>query len=103
MPTNRFRIIQVHWRAGQGTEIGLIENYFDDLIVRDVRAALEDALEQLEELGAKSGRSRFRTWIRSRRYGRRYAVRKCFAHLPYLKTRPRDYSPGLLSQIVSSM
>ena len=37
----------------KGLKIGLIENYFDDLMVSDVRTAFDRALDQLKALGAK--------------------------------------------------
>jgi len=87
-----------------GLRIGLIEEYFDSLMVRDVRAAFDNAIEQFKKLGAKI------ETVRVAHMNLISPVWACItrsenasAHVPYLKTRPRDYSPGLLSQIVSSM
>jgi len=87
-----------------GLRIGLIEEYFDSLMVRDVRAAFDNAIEQFKKLGAKI------ETVRVAHMNLISPVWACItrsenvsAHVPYLKTRPRDYSPGLLRQIVSSM
>jgi aspartyl-tRNA(Asn)/glutamyl-tRNA(Gln) amidotransferase subunit A len=87
-----------------GLRIGLIKEYFDGLMVRDVRAAFDKALEQFQKLGAKIETVRIAhmnlispVWACITR------SENASAHVPYLKTRPRDYSPGLLSQIVGSM
>jgi len=87
-----------------GLRIGLIEEYFDRLMVRGVRAAFDNAIEQLKKLGAKIEA------VRVAHMNLISPVWACItrsenvsAHVPYLKTRPRDYSPGLLRQIVSSM
>jgi aspartyl-tRNA(Asn)/glutamyl-tRNA(Gln) amidotransferase subunit A len=87
-----------------GLRIGLIEEYFDGLMVRDVRAAFDKAIEQFNNLGAKIETVRVAhmnlispVWVCITR------SENASAHAPYLKTRARDYSTGLLSQIVSSM
>jgi aspartyl-tRNA(Asn)/glutamyl-tRNA(Gln) amidotransferase subunit A len=87
-----------------GLRIGLLEEYFEGLMVRDVRAAFDKAMEQFNQLGAKI------ETVRVAHMNLISPVWACItrsenasAHVPYLKTRPRDYSPGLLSQIVSSM
>jgi aspartyl-tRNA(Asn)/glutamyl-tRNA(Gln) amidotransferase subunit A len=65
---------------------------------------LDNALKQFKELGAKIEMVRIPhinlispVWACVTR------SENASAHISYLKTRPRDYSPGLLSQIVSSM
>jgi len=87
-----------------GLRIGLIEEYFDRLMVRGVRAAFDNAIEQLKKLGAKIEAVRVAhmnlispVWACITR------SENASAHVPYLKARPHDYSRGLLSQIVSSM
>jgi aspartyl-tRNA(Asn)/glutamyl-tRNA(Gln) amidotransferase subunit A len=69
-----------------------------------VRAAFDRALEQFRKLGAAVETVRIAhmdlispVWACITR------SENASAHVPYLKTRPRDYSPGLLAQIVSSM
>jgi aspartyl-tRNA(Asn)/glutamyl-tRNA(Gln) amidotransferase subunit A len=88
----------------KGLKIGLIENYFDDLMVGDVRTAFNRALDQLKALGAKVETVRIpHMELMSPVWACITRSENASAHIPYLKTRARDYSPGLLNQIVSSM
>ena len=87
-----------------GLKVGLIENYFDDLMVHDVRTAFNSALEQLRRLGAEVETIHIShmdlvspVWACITR------SENASAHVRYLRTQSRDYSPGLRNQIVSSM
>lgn len=87
-----------------GLRVGLIEDYFDNLMISDVRIVFNNALDQFKKLGAKIETVRIPhmnlvspVWACVTR------SENASAHVPYLKTRPQDYSPGLLNQIVSSM
>jgi aspartyl-tRNA(Asn)/glutamyl-tRNA(Gln) amidotransferase subunit A len=87
-----------------GLKIGLIESFFDDLMVSDVRNAFDDAVNQLKALGTKIEIVRIpHIELISPVWACITRSENASAHLPYLRTRPRDYSPGMLNQIVSSM
>jgi aspartyl-tRNA(Asn)/glutamyl-tRNA(Gln) amidotransferase subunit A len=90
--------------AISGLKVGMIESYFDDLMVHDVRTAFNGALEQLKRLGAKVEIVHIPhmdlispVWACITR------SENASAHIRYLRTQPRDYSPGMRNQIVSSM
>jgi aspartyl-tRNA(Asn)/glutamyl-tRNA(Gln) amidotransferase subunit A len=91
-------------RTIKGLKIGLLGNYFDDLMVSDVRKAFDSAVNQLKALGVEIETVRIPhmdlvspVWACITR------AENASAHVRYLRTQPHDYSPGMLHQIVSSM
>jgi aspartyl-tRNA(Asn)/glutamyl-tRNA(Gln) amidotransferase subunit A len=87
-----------------GLKIGVIEKYFDDLMVRDVRQAFDNAIERLKSLAATVEIVRIpHMELISPVWACITRAENASAHLPYLRSQPRDYSRGLLSQIVGSM
>lgn len=85
-------------------KIGLIEKYFDDLMVSDVRNAFDGAVNQLKALGTKIETIRIpHMQLVSPVWACITRAENASAHVPYLRTRPHDYSPGMLSQVVSSL
>lgn len=91
-------------RSIDGLKIGLIEKYFDDLMVGDVRRAFESAIERLKSLGAKIETIRIpHMELISPVWACISRAENASAHLGYLRSQPRDYSRGFLSQIVGSM
>lgn len=87
----------------KGLKVGVIRDYFDDLMVRDVKDAFQAALRQLEALGLTVEPVSIPhmelispVWVCITR------SENASAHTPFLSARPRDYSPGILHQIISS-
>lgn len=88
----------------RGLKIGLIDNYFDNLMVRDVRNAFENAVNQLKALGTKIETISIpHVDLISPVWACITRSENASAHLPYVITRPRDYSPGILHQLVGSL
>lgn len=85
----------------KGMKAGLLKGYFDDAVVDEVRSALNDAAGTFKSLGAKVDE------VSIPHLDLVPAVQTATSrsesttdHDVYLRTRPRDYSPGLLySQI----
>ena len=81
----------------RGLTVGIIRDYFDKLAKREVREAFARAVGVLESLGMKveevtiphmdlvAATQNCTTW-----------VERVSAHVRYLRSRPRDYSPGFL-------
>ena len=85
----------------KGMSVGLLRGYFDDAVVDEVRSALNDAAGTFKSLGVKVDE------VSIPHLDLVPAVQTATSrsesttdHDIYLRTRPRDYSPGLLySQI----
>ena len=88
----------------EGLRVGIVKAYFDRYMTKAVREAFEAAQRQLETLGARLvevevphlDTTRF-VWPCITR------PENVVENLPYLTTRPRDYSPRLLRQNIASM
>ncbi len=81
----------------RGLTVGLIKGYFEDLMVDEVKRAFTQAIELLESLGMKIEE------VSIPHMDLIPAVQNCTsrvenvsAHVRYLRTRPRDYSPAIL-------
>lgn len=88
----------------KGMKVGIIKGYFDELMVGEVRRGFEGALRTLETLGMKTEEvviphidliPALQT-ASSRPEGNS-------DHDHYLRTRPRDYSPGLLYTLIAGL
>lgn len=88
----------------KGMKVGIIKGYFDQSIVSEVRHAFEEALRTLKALGMK---------IQEITIPHMDLVPALQAastrpeansdHDHYLRTRPRDYSPGLLYSLIAGL
>jgi aspartyl-tRNA(Asn)/glutamyl-tRNA(Gln) amidotransferase subunit A len=88
----------------KGMKVGVIKGYFDELVVGEVRSAFEEALRTLGTLGMKTEE------IAIPHIGLMPALHMASTrpegnsdHDPYLRTRPRDYSPGLLYTLIAGL
>jgi aspartyl-tRNA(Asn)/glutamyl-tRNA(Gln) amidotransferase subunit A len=88
----------------KGMKVGIIKGYFDQSLVGEVRRAFEEALRMLKALGMK---------IQEITIPHMDLVPALQAastrpeansdHDHYLRTRPRDYSPGLLYSLIAGL
>jgi aspartyl-tRNA(Asn)/glutamyl-tRNA(Gln) amidotransferase subunit A len=88
----------------KGTKIGIIKGYFEQSLVDDVRVAFDEALRTLKALGMS---------IEEINIPHMHLVPAAQAastrpeansdHDYYLRTRPRDYSPGLLYGLIAGL
>lgn len=81
----------------RGLRIGIVKGYFEDLLVDEVKGAFTRAIELLGSLGTSTEE------ITIPHVDLIPAVHTCTsrveniaAHVQYLRTRPRDYSPSML-------
>lgn len=89
---------------GQSLKVGMLDNYFPEVMSREVRQAFDTAVGTLERLGMK---------LELISIPHMDLVPTVFActmrfediapHDRYLRTRPRDYSPRLLYNQISSL
>ena len=88
----------------KGMKVGIIKGYFEQSLVGEVRSAFEEALSTLKTLGVK---------IQEITIPHMDLVPALQAastrpeansdHDHYLRTRPRDYSPGLLYSLIAGL
>ena len=88
----------------KGMKVGIIKGYFEQSLVGEVRSAFEEALRTLKTLGVK---------IQEITIPHMDLVPALQAastrpeansdHDHYLRTRPRDYSPGLLYSLIAGL
>lgn len=85
-------------------KIGLLRDYFDELMFGEVNTKFYDAVKTLESLGMKARE----VSIPHMKFI--HAIRNCTsraenaaAHDKYLRTRPRDYSPRVLYTYVCAL
>ena len=88
----------------EGLRVGIVKDYFDRHMTRTVREAFADAQRRLESLGAR------RVEVDVPHLDATRVAWACITrpenvieNLPYLKARPRDYSPRLLHQNIGAM
>ena len=91
-------------RNVSGLTAGIITNYFDKIVSKDVRELFTAALSKLQSLGVKivevtvphldlvTPVQNCTTW-----------VERVASHIHYLRTRPRDYSPAFLHRQIASL
>jgi aspartyl-tRNA(Asn)/glutamyl-tRNA(Gln) amidotransferase subunit A len=85
-------------------KIGIIKGYFDQFLTREVRRAFEEALQAFKALGMKIQE------ITIPHIDLVPALQAASTrpeansdHDHYLRTRPRDYSPGLLYNLIAGL
>ena len=87
-----------------GMKVGVVNSYFDELMVDEVAKAFQDALAALESLGmqVKEVPIPHMDMVPAVQT----ATSRCenlVAHEPYLRKQPRDYSPELLARNIASL
>ena len=87
-----------------GLRVGLVRGYFDALMFDEVRQVFDEAVRFLGSLGVETEE------VEIPHMERLPAVQACIArvedmpdHDHYLRTRPRDYSPGMLRNLIGSL
>ncbi len=87
-----------------GLKVGLVRGYFDDLMFDEVRQVFTEAVRFLGSLELATEE------VAIPHMELLPAVQACVArvedmpdHEPYLRTRPRDYSPGMLRNLIGSL
>lgn len=88
----------------RGMKIGLIKGYFDQATVGEVDAAFNDALKTLKALGMKTQEVEIPhiDLVPAAQAGSTRPEANS-DHDHYLRTRPRDYSPGLLHSLIAGL
>jgi len=88
----------------RGLKVGLIKGYFDDLMFDEVRQVFTEAVQFLGSLGLTTEE------VSIPHMDLMPAIQACTArvedipdHNHHLRTRPRDYSPGMLKGLVGSL
>jgi aspartyl-tRNA(Asn)/glutamyl-tRNA(Gln) amidotransferase subunit A len=88
----------------KGLKAGIIKDYFDSIMVGEVKTAFWDAIKTVESLGVKIKE------ISIPHIELIPAIKNCTsrvenaaAHLPFLRTRPRDYSPQVLYSYIAAL
>lgn len=88
----------------KGMKVGVIKGYFDELVVGEVRGAFEGALKTLETLGMKTEEIAIpHIDLMPALHTATTRPEGNSDHDPYLRTRPRDYSPGLLYTLIAGL
>lgn len=88
----------------KGMKVGVIKGYFDELVVGEVRSAFEGALKTLETLGMKTEEIAIpHIDLMPALHTATTRPEGNSDHDPYLRTRPRDYSPGLLYTLIAGL
>ncbi len=87
-----------------GLKVGLVGGYFDDLMFDEVRRVFTEAVRFLETLGLATEE------VAVPHMELLPAAQACIArvedmpdHDRFLRTRPRDYSPGMLRNLIGSL
>ena len=88
----------------EGLRVGLVRGYFDGLMFDEVRQVFDEAVRFLGSLGVETEE------VEIPHMELLPAVQACIArvedmpdHDHYLRTRPRDYSPGMLRNLIGSL
>ena len=90
--------------AVAGMKVGVVDSYFDELMVDEVAKAFQDALATLESLGMQVKKVTIPHMDMVPAV--QTATSRCenlVAHEPYLRKQPRDYSPELLYRNIASL
>ena len=91
-------------KAVAGMKVGVVDSYFDELMVDEVAKAFQDALAALESLGMQVKKVTIPHMDMVPAV--QTATSRCenlVAHEPYLRKQPRDYSPELLYRNIASL
>jgi aspartyl-tRNA(Asn)/glutamyl-tRNA(Gln) amidotransferase subunit A len=90
--------------AVKGMKIGLIKSYFDQAILGEVRLAFDEALKTLKGLGMKTQEIEIPHMdLIPAAQAASTRPEANSDHDYYLRTRPRDYSPGLLYSLIAGL
>ena len=88
----------------EGLRVGLVRGYFNALMFDEVRQVFDEAVRFLGSLGVETEE------VEISHMEALPAVQACIArvedmpdHDHYLRTRPRDYSPGMLRNLIGSL
>ena len=88
----------------KGLKIGVLKGYYDDILVDEVKQVFEEAAQEFELLGMKIQE------VSIPHMDLFPAIRNCTSraenvssHLPYLRTRPRDYGPRALQAYIAAL
>jgi aspartyl-tRNA(Asn)/glutamyl-tRNA(Gln) amidotransferase subunit A len=85
-------------------KFGLIEDYFDELLMGEAREIYGRAIEALESLGMRAEKVRIpHMHLIPAAQSATSRVENATAHDRYLRTRPRDYSPELLYRHIHAL
>lgn len=88
----------------KGMKVGLIRGYFDDLMVREVRVAFDEAIRELKSLGMKIEEVSIpHMHLIPAVQTATSRVENVATQRHYLKNRPRDYSPALLYRHINAL
>ena len=88
----------------KGMRAGLIKGYFDEVMIGESRGVFAEAVRTLEKLGMKT--EEFSIPLMDLIPAVQTAtsrVENASDHLPYLRTRPRDYSASLLHRHIHAL
>ena len=91
-------------KAVAGMKVGVVDSYFDELMVDEVAKAFQDALAALESLGMQVKKVTIPHMDMVPAV--QTATSRCenlVAHEAYLRKQPRDYSPELLYRNIASL
>ena len=91
-------------KAVAGMKVGVVDSYFDELMVDEVAKAFRDALAALRSLGMQVKEVTIPHMDAVPAV--QTATSRCenlVAHEPYLRKQPRDYSPELLYRNIASL
>ncbi|HTF92341.1 MAG TPA: amidase [Verrucomicrobiae bacterium] len=90
--------------AVKGMKIGIVKGYFDQCIVSEVRHAFDEALKTLMALGMKTQEIAIpHIDLIPAAQAASTRPEANSDHDYYLRTRPRDYSPGLLYNLIAGL
>jgi aspartyl-tRNA(Asn)/glutamyl-tRNA(Gln) amidotransferase subunit A len=88
----------------KGMKVGIIKGYFDQSLVSDVRRAFEEALRTLKNLGMKVQEITIpHIDLVPALHAASTRPEANSDHDHYLRTRPRDYTPGLLYGLIAGL
>jgi len=88
----------------KGMKVGIIKGYFDQSLVGEVRRAFEEALRTLKALGMKTQEITIPHMdLVPALQAASTRPESNSDHDHYLRTRPRDYSPGLLYGLIAGL
>lgn len=88
----------------KGMKIGIVKGYFEHCIVSDVRRAFDEALKTLKGLGMKTQEIEIpHIDLVPAAQAASTRPEANSDHDNYLRTRPRDYSPGLLYNLIAGL
>jgi aspartyl-tRNA(Asn)/glutamyl-tRNA(Gln) amidotransferase subunit A len=88
----------------KGMKVGIVKGYFDEYLTSDVRRAFEEALGMLRSLGMRIVEISIpHINLVPALHAASSRPEANSDHERYLRTRPRDYSPGLLYSLIAGL